>query len=243
MKREELARLAQNSSFFILHSSLKKDLKNTQQEAFWAGDFGREYTDRNSRHLDEWNDFYRRTWGHSKLDMNAAFLADLPRESRILEVGCNTGMQLRGLQEASFTHLYGIELQSYAVEKAKQYTQGINIIQGSGFDLPFKDGFFDLVCTNGVLIHIAPADLPRIMDEMVRCSHRYIWGFEYHAPATTAVPYRGNEGFLWKADYAQLFLDQFPGQLRLVKQELYPYILDAERGNLDVMYLLEKVSA
>jgi len=55
-----------------------------------------------------------------------------------------------------FTNLYGIELQWYAVEKAKEYTKGINIIQGSGFDIPFKDGYFDLVITNGVLIHIAP---------------------------------------------------------------------------------------
>ena len=57
-----------------------------------------------------------------------------------------------------------------------------------------------------------------------------------------AVPYRGNEGFLWKADYAQLFLDQFP-ELRLVKQRLYPYLTEAERGHQDVVYLLEKVTA
>ncbi|MBC8084252.1 MAG: methyltransferase domain-containing protein [Hymenobacter sp.] len=219
------------------------NLQATPQEDFWSGDFGREYTDRNSRHLDEWNDFYRRTWGRSKLDMNAAFLGELPREARILEVGCNTGMQLRGLQEAGFQHLYGVELQAYAVERAKEFTQHVNVVQGSGFDLPFKDEFFDVVCTNGVLIHIAPADLPRIMGEMLRCSRRYIWGFEYHAPETTAVPYRGNEGFLWKADYAQLFLDHFPGRLRLVKHELYPYVTEAERGNRDVMFLLEKTPA
>lgn len=216
-------------------------LQHTSQEDFWTGDFGREYTDRNSRQLDEWNAFYQATWGQTKLAMNETFVGQLPRDARILEVGCNTGMQLRGLQEAGFTNLYGVELQSYAVEKAKQYTQQVNLMQGSGFDLPFKDKFFDVIVTNGVLIHIAPADLPRIMAEMVRCSARYIWGFEYFAPELTAVPYRGNEGFLWKADYAQLFLTQFP-QLRLVKQELYSYVTDAERGNQDVMYLLEKAS-
>ena len=41
----------------------------------------------------------------------------------------------------------------YAVEKGKENTKGINIIQGSAFDLPYKDNYFDLVCTNGVLIH------------------------------------------------------------------------------------------
>jgi pseudaminic acid biosynthesis-associated methylase len=216
-------------------------MQHTQQEEFWAGEFGREYTDRNSRYLAEWNDFYRRTWGLTKPEMNQQFLGELPAESRVLEVGCNTGMQLRGLQEAGFTQLYGVELQAYAVEKAKEYTQHINIIQGSGFDLPFKDSFFDVVCTNGVLIHIAPADLPQLMAEMVRCSRRYIWGFEYFAPTTTAISYRGNEGFLWKADFAQLFLDNFP-QLRLVKKELYPYVSAPEQGNTDAMYLLEKIA-
>lgn len=211
----------------------------TQQEQFWAGDFGQSYTDRNTRDRAEWDDFYRQNWGLTKTDMNATFLADLPRDARILEVGCNTGMQLRGLQDMGFTNLYGVELQPYAVEKAKQQTQGINIVQGSGFDLPFRDGFFDLVCTNGVLIHIAPDDLPRIMGEMVRCSRQYIWGFEYYSPSLTSVPYRGNDGFLWKADYAALFQQQFPA-LTLEKQTLYPYINQAESGNQDVMYLLRK---
>lgn len=212
---------------------------HTEQETFWSGEFGRHYTDRNTRDRAEWDAFYRQNWGLTKTDMNAAFLKTLPPDARILEVGCNTGMQLRGLQDMGFTSLYGVELQPYAVEQAKQHTQGINVVQGSGFELPFRDGFFDVVCTNGVLIHIAPGDLPRIMAEMVRCSRRYIWGFEYYAEQTTAIPYRGNEGFLWKADYAVLFRQYFP-ELTLVKQTLYPYINANESGNADAMYLLEK---
>ncbi|MEO5883663.1 MAG: pseudaminic acid biosynthesis-associated methylase [Caldimonas sp.] len=214
-------------------------MPNTQQEDFWSGEFGKEYTDRNSRPIAEWNDFYRGQYGRTKLEMNAEFLDGLPRDARILEVGCNTGMQLVGLQAAGFTSLYGVELQGYAVERARDFVRGVNILQGSGFDLPFKDGFFDVVCTNGVLIHIAPEDLPRIMGEMVRCSRRYIMGFEYHAPETTPIKYRGNEGFLWKADFTEVFLDKF-SELRLAKQKLYPYISNAERGNQDVFYLLEK---
>ena len=214
----------------------------TQQENFWTGNFGREYTDRNSRPLGEWNEFYRSLFGHTKLEMNEEFIGELPRDTKILEVGCNTGMQLMGLQAAGFTNLYGIEIQSYAVEKAREFVRGVNIMQGSGLDLPFKDGFFHVVCTNGVLIHIAPDDLPRMMREMVRCSSRYILGYEYYASETTPIHYRGNEGFAWKTDFAQQFLKNCPG-LRLVKQNLYPYILETERGNQDVMYLLEKVSA
>ena len=213
----------------------------TQQEQFWSGEFGQQYTDRNTRDRDEWNDFYRQNWGLTKSEMNARFTSGWLPETRILEVGCNTGMQLRGLQDAGFTSLYGVELQGYAVEKAKQATQHINIIQGSGFDLPFRDGFFDVVCTNGVLIHIAPNDLSAIMDEMVRCSSRYIWGFEYYSPELTTIQYRGNDGFLWKADYAALFQQRHPS-LHLVKQELFPYVNAGESGNVDYMYLLEKTA-
>lgn len=211
----------------------------TKQVDFWKGTFGKEYTDRNSLSPEAWDNFYRTTWGLTKLEMNEKFIGHLDRNARILEVGCNTGMQLGGLQRMGFTNLYGIELQPYAAEKAKEYTSNVNIICGSGFDIPYKDNYFELVCTNGVLIHISPADLPKIMDEMYRCSSKYIWGFEYYAEKVTDINYRGNKGFLWKADYAQLFMNRFP-DLELVKKEIFPYITEAEKGNSDCMYLLEK---
>ena len=209
----------------------------TKQTEFWKGDFGKEYTDRNSHSQEDWDQFYMTTWGKTKIDMNAGFIGHLPKESRILEVGCNTGMQLNGLQRMGFTQLYGIELQPYAAEEAKKYTRNVNVICGSGFDIPFKDGFFDIVCTNGVLIHISPDDLPKIMAEMYRCSRKYIWGFEYFAENTTAINYRGHTNYLWKADYAALFMQQFP-DLKLVKKEMFPYTDNPQ--NVDYMYLLEK---
>jgi pseudaminic acid biosynthesis-associated methylase len=213
----------------------------TNQIKFWTGDFGKEYTDRNSRSQNEWDQFYLENYGITKVDMNQQFIGAVDKSAKILEVGCNTGMQLAGLQRMGFENLYGIEIQAYAVQKAKEFTQNINIIQGSGFDIPFKDNYFDIVCTNGVLIHIDPNDLPLMMAEMVRCTKKYIWGFEYHADSVTNINYRGNEGFLWKADYSELFLKNFKN-LKLVKKTIYPFVKDAEKGNKDCMYLLEKIS-
>lgn len=212
---------------------------HTPQTNFWQGDFGREYTDRCTVDDAAWDQSYVEQFGKTKLEMNEAFLGSLPRDSKILEVGCNTGQQLRGFQRQGFQQLYGIELQAYAVEKAKSRTQHINILQGSGFDLPFRDQYFDLVCTNGVLIHIAPQDLPRVMDEMYRCTSRYIFGWEYFAEEITEINYRGHAGYLWKADYAKLFLDRFPS-LQLVKQESIPFVSEQEKGNVNCMYLLQK---
>lgn len=214
-------------------------MKKNEQENFWSGDFGKSYTDRNSRHNEEFNMAYQNWYGTTRTMMNEAFLGRLQKDIRILEVGCNTGMQLAELKSMGFTSLYGVELQDYAVQRAKEYTEGINIIQGSAFDIPFKDDFFDLVFTSGVLIHIAPDNLPKVFSEMHRCSKKYIWGFEYYADKVTSINYRGNEGFLWKANYGKLMRDQF-SNLGLVKEELYPYITEAESGNIDFMYLLEK---
>ncbi|MBL7859872.1 MAG: methyltransferase domain-containing protein [Cyclobacteriaceae bacterium] len=212
------------------------------QEHFWSGDFGKNYTDRNSRHSDEFNNAYEVWYGISRTKMNQTFLGSIPKDIKILEVGCNTGMQLSELQSEGFTSLYGIELQDYAVQKAKEYTEGINIIQGSAFDIPFKDNFFDLVFTSGVLIHISPDNLSKVFSEMYRCSKKYVWGFEYYSDDVTSINYRGNEGFLWKANYGKLLRSQF-SNLELIKEEKYPYITQAEKGNVDFMYLLEKRNA
>lgn len=212
----------------------------TEQTEFWGGNFGQQYTDRNPQSVAALNALYQQNFATTRTAMNEQFLGDLPRDICILEVGCNIGMQLQTLQQAGFNNLYGIELQSYAVEKAKQLSKNINIIQGTGFDIPFKDSYFDLVYTSGVLIHISPDDLPVVMQEMLRCSKQYIWGFEYYSEQVKPVPYRGNEGFLWKADYCGIFLD-LSSDVRVVKREKYPYITAAEQGNLDEMYLLQKV--
>ena len=212
---------------------------HTNQENFWLSDFGKDYTERNSYSIKEWNEAYIEYWGHTRQAMNEKSLRGISTESKILEVGCNIGMQLRTLQQMGFSNLFGIELQQYAVERAKDFTEEINIIQGSGFDLPFKEAYFDLVFTTGVLIHIAPKDLPQIMDEMYRCSNKYIWGWEYFAEKTTEINYRGNEGVLWKANYAQLFLDRF-SDLDMVSYQDYPYLTEAEKSNTNRMYLLIK---
>jgi pseudaminic acid biosynthesis-associated methylase len=147
------------------------------------------------------------------------------------------GIQLHLLQQMGFTNLHGIELQKYAVEVAKRVRPGINIIQGNAFEIPFEKDEFDLVFTSGVLIHIAPQHHHRVMDEMVRCSRKYIWGFEYYATELTEVSYRGHENLLWKADFASLFRERHP-ELKPVKIEYHPYLAQPEM--IDCMYLLEK---
>ena len=210
--------------------------KISEQANEWANEFGREYTDRNDLSLEGMEELYRKNYGLSRTEMNERFLTGLDKSLRILEVGSNIGNQLLCLQKMGFSNLYGIELQSYAVELSKSRTKNINIIQGNAFDIPFKDNYFDLVFTSGVLIHISPDDLVPVMNEMYRCARRYIFGFEYYSEIPTEIEYRGHGDLLWKADFARKYLELFD-DMDLVKEEKIKY---TDNENVDCMFLLKK---
>ena len=212
--------------------------KMTEQMKEWAGKFGQEYTNRNITSPDEFDTLLRSRIGFSRTEQIDEFLSDL-KLNNILEVGSNVGNQLLLLQKRGFKHLYGIELNRYAVEKSKERTKGkgIDIIQGSAFDIPFKDGYFDLVLTSGVLIHISPQDINDVLDEIHRCTKRYIWGSEYFSENYIKVDYRGHNELLWKTNFAELYLDRF-SDLQLVKERMYPYLEDKKL--VDQVFLLKK---
>lgn len=207
------------------------------QKQTWSSDFGKDYTDRNIYGPEELDAFYKLQFGSTRTEMNGEFLNKfISKEAKILEVGCNVGNQLRLLQKMGYKNLYGIELQDYAVEKAKQLTKGINIIKGSADDIPFKDGYFDMVFTSGVLIHIHPKFIQNVLSEIYRCSGKYIWGFEYYSEDCQEIKYRENDELLWKNDFLKVYLQQFK-ELKVLSNKKFKY---EKSNNEDLMYLLEK---
>ena len=208
----------------------------TAQTRVWQGEFGRAYTDRNTLEMAELDALWSRNYGVSRSAINQMFLEGIPRSASFLEVGCNVGNQLLLLQAQGYTQLTGIELQSYALAGARSRLKNVALQQGSALALPFEDQTFDVVFTSGVLIHIAPDDLPRAMSEIHRCARHYIWGAEYFSPELTAVNYRGNDDLLWKMDYARKYLTLFD-DLELVKERRFQYL---ENDNVDTVFLLKK---
>jgi len=208
----------------------------TAQTRVWQGEFGRAYTDRNTLEMAELDALWSRNYGVSRSAINQTFLEGIPRSASFLEVGCNVGNQLLLLQAQGYTQLTGIELQSYALAGARSRLKNVALQQGSALALPFEDQTFDVVFTSGVLIHIAPDDLPQAMSEIHRCARHYIWGAEYFSPELTAVNYRGNDDLLWKMDYARKYLTLFD-DLELVKERRFQYL---ENDNVDTVFLLKK---
>jgi len=181
------------------------DRQGARLEALWSGEFGQAYVERN---LDA---------GAERQPFWAKQVRDLGFES-CLEVGCNVGANLQWLAELLGTgNIAGVDVNPGALEVLRDRLPGIEARVGTGASLPFDDESFDLVFTAGVLIHIARDDLEAVMREIVRCARRYVLCGEYHADQPTEVPYRGEEGALFKRDYGALYQALFP-ELVLVER-------------------------
>lgn len=208
---------------------------NQQLEA-WNGEFGAEYTARNRASAEELNRRYLARYGCSRQAMNDRFLAEIPLTARILEIGTNVAEQLELLYLAGYRNLVGLDIQAKALEAASLRVPA-EFVCGAATALPFPDASFDLVFTSGVLIHVAPEDLPQVMDEIYRCTRAYIWGFEYYASQHTEINYRGRQRLLWKGDFASMLLEKFK-DLSLIKQNFYYYTDNP--NNTDLMYMIKK---
>jgi len=202
----------------------------------WSGKLGENYTNRCFRTPEEDNELTRKQHGISRMELNEEFLGDLDRNCKILEVGCNIGNKLDMLQKMGFTNLNGVELQEFAIEKGKSLRSNISFTQGSIFDIPFPDNSFDLIYTSTLLIHISPQELAKAMQEIYRCTKKYIWGFEFFNDELIEIDYRGDAEMMWKGDYANQYIKVCPN-LKIVKEKRIPYLED---NNVNCMFLLAK---
>src|SRR5664280_956138 len=175
-----------------------------KQLEIWQGEFGKAYTDRN---VVDW---------HSRLPAFKKMLAGLELK-RVLEVGCNRGHNLQTLLEllGDGAEIFGVEPNTYALTLARSASDRFSPVPGNVFDLPFKDRYFDLVFTAGVLIHIPPDRLADAMREIARVTRRYVLAAEYYAEQDTVIESRGHNDLLWKRNFLTHYQTNVP-DLKLV---------------------------
>lgn len=194
-------------------------------ESLWAGDFGDAYMERNL------------AAGEGRQPFWDMILREFPIQN-VLEVGCNVGPNLGWLAKAlPENHVYGVDINVQALGEVHRNLPGVNAIYSPARNLPFRDRWFDLVFTTGVLIHQPPETLPLVMAEIVRCSKRYVLCGEYKADEPTEIPYRGHRGALFKRDFGGLYQELFP-ELALRKTGFLP----RDKGGWDdvTYWLFEK---
>lgn len=202
----------------------------TPQEAFWAGAFGNDYTQRNQ--------------GERLVASNAhlfhRLLSGAAAPQSILELGANLGLNLVALRQL-FPHarLAAVEINPEAVGHLRRLPD-VEVFHTSllEFQPPCT---YDLVFTKGVLIHIAPEHLGKVYDLMHRASRRYVALAEYYNPTPVSVPYRGHADRLFKRDFTGELLDRFPDLC--LKDYGFVYHRDPAHPQDDLTwFLLEKTS-
>ncbi len=166
-----------------------------EQELFWSGEFGDEYSLRNSN-----INLRVPHWARKLSAMDS-----LPTSA--LELGCNIGLNLHALKTIlPEIDLNAVEINKFAYEKVKAWGKA-NIYHQSILDF-VPERQYDLTFTFGVLIHINPDDLTKVYDTLYNASSRYIIISEYYNPTPVEVTYRGHKGKLFKRDFCGELLDR-----------------------------------
>jgi spore coat polysaccharide biosynthesis protein SpsF len=204
---------------------------STEQESFWAGEFGTQYISRN----DNANSICARTALFSKI------LSRTKNISTILEIGANIGLNLKAINNLlSSCKFSAIEINTNAAENLS-LIPNTKVFNGSAFDFSASQlGSYDLTFTSGVLIHINPDRLMQVYELLYNCSKQYILICEYYNPTPVEVPYRGHIQRLFKRDFAGDMLDIY-NDLELVDYG-FQYHRDANFPYDDCTWFLLKKS-
>jgi len=199
----------------------------TEQEQFWEGSFGDEYSGRNQG----------ADWVASNAILFSKILARTKKINSVIEFGANVGLNLHALKQLLPSAAFSAVEINQAAAQALESIAGIKVHRQSILDFVPEEEF-DFVLIKGVLIHISPDYLPKVYDLLYKTSRRYICIAEYYNPSPVEVNYRGHRNRLFKRDFAGEILDRFTN-LTLVD---YGFAYHRDRFPQDdiTWFLLEK---
>lgn len=177
----------------------------TEQEAFWAGDFGTEYINRNKSDV--------------LFSSNINFFCKALRLAHgiksCIEFGANIGINLEVIKLLyPEIDAHAIEINADASRQLSSVIPKYKVHNKSILEfIPARQ--WDLVFIKGVLIHISPDALSDVYDKLVASCGCYLMVAEYYNPTPVSIPYRGHRDRLFKRDFAGEIMDRHP-QLQLL---------------------------
>lgn len=172
---------------------------STEQENFWAGDFGDEYINRNT--------------GDNFLSSSVSFLSralkNIEKPNSVIEFGANIGLNLKAMKILfPDADLSAIEINTKAAIELKKIIKNKNIYNNSILDFN-ENHKYDLVLVKGVLIHQNPDFIKDVYAKLFNACGRYILISEYYNRDPIQVVYRGHSNRLFKRDWAGEILEQY----------------------------------
>ena len=174
----------------------------TEQENFWSDEYAQDYITKN---LEFDNSLGAEAW--------LSMLGGIGEEkiNNYLECGCNVGRNLDQLKLV-FPRLEPsiIEISKPAFDYVKSRHKLHYSYNGAILDSTFPSGYFDLVFTMGVLIHINPDQLLENLKYIFDYSKKYILIGEYFNRTPVTIEYQGQRDRLFKRDFGKLFIENFP---------------------------------
>jgi predicted TPR repeat methyltransferase len=110
-------------------------------------------------------------WGYVGPDTAAAILKNfVPRQSRILDAACGSGLTGTALRNLGYGNIEGIDISAKLLELADQtgaYDR-VQRVDMQTFPLPFEDGEFDAVNFIGALTYFETNEILRELCRIVR---------------------------------------------------------------------------
>ena len=202
----------------------------TEQENFWAGEFGLEYVKRNI------GDLYLA----SNLNFFSKAMKFIAKPNSLIEFGANVGMNLHAIKILyPGIKLHGIEINKTVAHQLEELIGVENVSNCSILDYN-KEDKYDVALIKGVLIHIDPSQLNLVYQNLYDSSINYILICEYYNPSPVSISYRGHNNKLFKRDFAGEMLDKF-SNLKLIDYG-FVYKRDVSFPQDDITwFLLQKV--
>lgn len=222
-------------SSFLVPASVPpgNELAPYESEALdWRGPSGDSWAARNPKGVPELDALYQKRFGVTRTQMLIEWLARVPRDARVLEIGASAGAQLMVLRSLGFTNLQGIDL-SEGAQRGSAFHPAV----ADAARLPFRDGAFDLVFTSGTLMHVPPSRRRDAIREILRVTRRWVFGTEYYS--ATPQAFRWDTKLLppiWVEDFVLAFIREHP-PVRVVRSQV---LKPGDDGSPMTVYLIEK---
>lgn len=204
----------------------------SDQERFWAGEFGSDYISRNQ------GDYLLA----SSLAFFSNILHNLKAPGSCIEFGANIGINLRALKLLlPDLEVNAVEINDAAADQLSTVIGSGNVIRGSVLDfVPQRQ--WDLCIVKGFLIHVNPEQLQQVYEILNASCGRYLLIAEYYSPRPVELDYRGHGDKLFKRDFAGELMELYPDLV--LRAYGFGYRRDTMFKEDDInWFLLERVEA